>query len=409
MLSHAVMEDIFLNTQIFQSNADELLVAEANQVRIQWSDQNKSNVRVYGNYECGGIPFVEFTGKINSQTRQFEEMVLVVYNKGDAQGLIAKSDFGNLIQATKNKLEEKFGSKARKLTGGVIKRSVFYWKWDQNVYFLEYAGDDQKIQGRRTYVAEFLRLRAFPYVKGKSVRNYVEAGRMVSKTSLKSNIKKESNGDVFLDGIPMVDQGQKGYCVGATATRVLKFYGKQIDMHDIAMIAETDAAGGTNLQNFTKSLKKIAGKMNLKLRTIEDADYRSFKKLLSDYNRKAKRMDQPQIKLGAYRSWGQYFLAMDQEVWKATLSKSDRTNFQKEIKRQVTSAQPLLWSVYLGLVPEQGKRMSPGGHMRLIIGYNEQENSVIYSDSWGAKHTFKKMPLEDALMITKGLYYIQAR
>ena len=31
-----------------------------------------------------------------------------------------------------------------------------------------------------------------------------------------------------------------------------------------------------------------------------------------------------------------------------------------------------------------------GGHMRLIIGYNDKEQKIIFSDSWGADMNFKK-------------------
>ncbi|MFT5131040.1 MAG: hypothetical protein ACI8W8_004674 [Rhodothermales bacterium] len=38
--------------------------------------------------------------------------------------------------------------------------------------------------------------------------------------------------------------------------------------------------------------------------------------------------------------------------------------------------------------------------MRLIIGYNAKANQLIYSDSWGTGHEFKRMSMEDAWAIT---------
>ena len=45
--------------------------------------------------------------------------------------------------------------------------------------------------------------------------------------------------------------------------------------------------------------------------------------------------------------------------------------------------------------------------MRLIIGYNERDKEIIFSDSWGAGHEKKVLPLEDAYCMTHGIYSIQ--
>ena len=45
--------------------------------------------------------------------------------------------------------------------------------------------------------------------------------------------------------------------------------------------------------------------------------------------------------------------------------------------------------------------------MRLIIGYNTKTNELLFSDSWGAGHEKKRMPLDDAWSITTGLVTIE--
>ena len=45
--------------------------------------------------------------------------------------------------------------------------------------------------------------------------------------------------------------------------------------------------------------------------------------------------------------------------------------------------------------------------MRLIVGYNEQRQEVLYSDSWGAGHECKKMPLSQACAISQALYVLR--
>ena len=69
---------------------------------------------------------------------------------------------------------------------------------------------------------------------------------------------------------------------------------------------------------------------------------------------------------------------------------------------------PVFWSVQLGIVPEPLRlSQTRGGHLRLIIGFDEAKKTLIFSDSWGAAHTEKEMPLADAIAITTGRQVMQ--
>ncbi len=50
-----------------------------------------------------------------------------------------------------------------------------------------------------------------------------------------------------------------------------------------------------------------------------------------------------------------------------------------------------------------------GGHMRMIIGYNDKAKDLLYTDTWGAGHELKRMPLTEGWTITLGLYSLQPR
>ena len=81
--------------------------------------------------------------------------------------------------------------------------------------------------------------------------------------------------------------------------------------------------------------------------------------------------------------------------------------FEKNITERIDESDPLFWAVRLGDVPEKG--VEPGNHsshMRLIIGYNEERGEILYSDSWGEGHELKRMDGQDALSITRGMYYL---
>ena len=45
--------------------------------------------------------------------------------------------------------------------------------------------------------------------------------------------------------------------------------------------------------------------------------------------------------------------------------------------------------------------------MRLIIGYNEKNDEIIYTDSWGAGHEYKRMKTTDAYSVSMNLITIK--
>jgi hypothetical protein len=143
-------------------------------------------------------------------------------------------------------------------------------------------------------------------------------------------------------------------------------------------------------------------------------------KRLKAYNAAAKRMKKPELRLDDYivvngntRTFkiGDMEQAMEPKVLKA-MSMKDKagyTKFIKGIREQTVRGVPLFWSVQLGVYPEPGIPQNAGGHMRLIIGYNEETGEIIYSDTWGAGHERKKMPDDWAWTITHNLFYLNPR
>jgi len=84
----------------------------------------------------------------------------------------------------------------------------------------------------------------------------------------------------------------------------------------------------------------------------------------------------------------------------------DERKFLKEIRSYVDKGLPLLWALELGRYPEK-PQLSPqtaGGHMRMIIGYNEQTGEIAFSDSWGAVGEERWMTQEEAQAISQGGY-----
>lgn len=252
-----------------------------------------------------------------------------------------------------------------------------------------------------------------------------QRGTKVSKSAKKiaQNVVKDPEGDVYIGGVPMVDQGQKGYCAAAAAERVLKYYGVEVDEHVIAQAAGTTAGGGTRIDNMRDAIAAIGKKSRLSTKVFygdldKDVGRRieNIEDEVKAYNKTAKQMNKPQIKEGVYKihngntvtyNWHAARMVMDPEVSKEMIvrgrQRGQYQRFMNNVKDNVKKGIPLLWGVELGIYPEPQIPQAMGGHMRLIIGFNEKKNEVIYSDSWGAGHEKKRMPADWAFMISRCL------
>ena len=252
------------------------------------------------------------------------------------------------------------------------------------------------------------------------------AGKVGSK-KIVDNVVRDPRGDVFIDNMPMVDQGQKGYCSVATAERVMRYFGLTVDEHEIAQAAGTTVEGGTSTQAMKESVEAIGKRF--KLATV--VCYGDFEKSPSEraasicdevkaYNKAAKKLKKPVIGDDVFiRHSGNVTIfdpvaadkAMDVEVRKEMrvngMQKSKYTRFLKDVHEQIAKGIPLFWGVTLGTYPEPGLPQTAGGHMRLIIGYNDRKKEILYSDSWGAGHELKRMPADWAWTISNCLMYMK--
>ena len=110
---------------------------------------------------------------------------------------------------------------------------------------------------------EYMTLRIFPpalpqspapSVKMKSLKRQNEQ----TVLNLGKNLQKRANGDCVIFGIPMINQGKKGYCAPASCARVLQYYEYPVDEHQLAKMMGTNALSGTSYKTLKDSLKKIS-------------------------------------------------------------------------------------------------------------------------------------------------------
>ena len=334
-----------------------------------------------------------------------------LYNRGD-DGILSDEDFAARHAAAVQAVAELAGSE-----GEAFRRKTDPTKQDADVaghrwttpgatYSLEWAA--VRRGANIVPVAEYLRLDILP---AGGAADAVQGGR---RTDPRSHVARGEDGTVELKNVPMVDQGQKGYCAAATVARVMNYYGYDfLDQHQIASWAKIDADRGTN----EKMLDAIAGVLHDRYKLVYRevaGSMNDFFKLVEDYNKAAKRAKKPEASLtplpgtrfiDAEAVWRQFQPDVLREA--RTRNRTRNNLFFDNIRKSIDAGVPVIWSVMLGLVQENPPLPQAfGGHMRLIIGYNAKDRTILYTDSWGARHERKSMKLEDALMITTGLHTI---
>lgn len=299
-----------------------------------------------------------------------------IYNRADG-GEINTEKFTEYFKQSGKTMGEILGAKPRERKAdsrnGLLTEGYTWYSGDMGVALLEYNEGALKDAAR-----EFLRLRmARPKAKGALAAslssNYAGASKL---SDLLKHVTKQDNGDVMIANMPMVDQGDKGYCVVATVQRVFEYYGIGADMHQIAEIAEADPEKGTSTLMMAKELDKIDHRFKTRIEIIA--------------------MGEP---LTEVEKKGEYFVGKP----------VDDKKFFKAVRSNIDKGLPLLWSLELGIFPEvpQLSPQTSGGHMRLIIGYNDKTEEVIFSDSWGARHEAKRMKMSDSYKASRGLFLLK--
>jgi len=387
------------------------------------SDQ-KQFLRLFGLEVCEARVYFD-----QSAVRRVE---LSVYNKGDA-GAKDREAFEALVATAKDKIVA--AAQDTGMTGKSSNdRPNYYVKRHQWIkrspgIQMEWAYVEPHRSGgmNMAYSAEFIKVLMIPIKTGGGMATMsggMAASRAKNARTVKENVTRNPAGDVWIDNVPMVDQGQKGYCAAATTERVLRYYGLEIDQHQIAQLADTAAEGGTTLEGMAKAIAKVGRQFQLDKKDLIAPDSEvSFEKsehvkLIDQYNAAARRKKAAEIDWKEFTSNNTVDL---QQIWRAmdpgilltarNGQKQGMAQFLKNIKLYTEQGVPLFWSCLVGLYPETPPLGQEGafGHVRLIIGYNEKTQELLYSDSWGPSHALKRLPLDKAWAMTKGLIVLKPR
>ncbi len=343
--------------------------------QFKWLTQNRDGARFARKpYSNISIDLSLFGGQIavdemviDFKNGKASSVNLSIFNRGDS-GEITKEDFDARYKTMGRMLGEtlKVVPKERRPTAQTaVKTTGWLWTAPNTLALLEFNADAKESRGK----PEFLRLKLCPPSGKDQLLGIAAIGRGVTTLKPAELLKfvKKENGDVYVSDVPMVDQGAKGYCVVASCQRMFEYLHVQCDQHELAELVGSDAKRGTSTQEFAETLRKIGNRFKVQ-----------FKLLMA----KHPKAGDPNVK---------------------------QEKFVKIIQDHINQGLPLLWSLELGLYPEEPAIvMQKGGfHMRMIIGYNLAKDQIIFSDSWGAGHEMKRISIGNAYLATTHLFLVE--
>lgn len=380
------------------------------------SNKNKETARAFK------MPVTFRSTKVEEALVRFsnlhpQEITLYLYNRGDA-GEISKEKFLDLIERTSQELNTWLQSNGKnqpeikRTAGSRLNRKL--WETSLMVTQLEWSHTIGRGSDNFRYRPEFARVTMTPpqlqTTASKSL--FAEKDEEITLEILRARVERKENGDVAITKLPMVDQGPKGYCVVASAERVFRYFGKKVDQHELAQMARSGANQGTSIEAMMEVLKRLQSKFDVNLRSHYEFEFDDFLRFVKDYNRLAKRKKIPEVELGIMVDMLEVYRVMQLDLLteaKIKRQKADYNRFSTKISKYTENGIPILWSVIVGKVQENPELRGMGGHMRLIIGYNKKTSEIIYTDSWGSGHEYKRMSLDDAWAITKNLSTIEIK
>jgi hypothetical protein len=303
----------------------------------------------------------------------------------------------------------------RKLVG-TSKDAIYeeYWVKGDRCVGLQWSGTQAS---KTTFRPAYLKLVYCKFDSHNDPRKMMtrakNAGRLANVKNIKNNVQHKDD-FTYVNNIPMVDQGPKGYCAVAATERILRYYGSEVDQHQIAQVVGTADRGTEAVKMFTM-LQKAGPRLGVKMFPYleppdlhksysNDRRTRDYVKDLEKFNKFLKKKGEREVPY-AYplcSIMGSKDRLAYLKIYKCEKCKREFSKFKSNIKKNIDQGMPIAWGLIVGIVPEEGREIPQGGggHMRLIIGYNKDFSKLVFTDTWGAGHEFKTIDTEDAWIVT---------
>ena len=465
--SSEVVLDWLLDEGLFEMTPDDL-EKKAGARFFLWQDKERTRARFNPddfNFQLKGSDVGEVL--IKFKDGKVAGATVSVKNQVDEKDHITRGAFNDAVKSVKAWLSEASGVKEEtrrkeELLSAQSEGAV--WRCEKALYVGEWLFLPEKhedVDGWKWTTpehGEFVRIRIMP----PKVQLGVQLDRIrtaVSRALLAARVKREGKAKAVIEGLPMVDQGRKGCSAVASLERVLRHYGADVDMHQLANAAET--YGGKGPESMRMAIQRMSQRLGLRVREITYMKQNQYVILFRNYNLAARQagkdeVDLQSLKYSGYLDW----MKVDPETLrKFRTSGSEFTAFKQAVVDNVNRGIPILWVLQLGLYWEdkidesyeakyyavkrvgsavdgeedeavneffrkkeeerkqgienlrrKGKRPPEymlGGHMRVIIGYDGATSRIFYTDSWGPGHEMKSMSLEEAWACTLALWTLE--
>jgi len=378
--------------KLFELSTDEFRSDSAFS-RFRWTTDKENEARYFNNGSSSGLTiFGKLSPEVNVRFKKdlFDNALIYIYNRADCPLIQDEKTFDSLVDSMVANVDRwsnvKSSRTARTRAGGSQEYSK-YWIYGPYSIEMKWSSSGKG----RSYVGNYPNMFVSRYVKGRKKN-------AVSAKTLPANVVKNEDGDVYIDNIPMVDQGLKGYCAVAAAARVFRYYGHETDMHRLANLAGTTERGTMTADMFNK-MRRLSTVYHTKMVELNKFKVSSFVSDIKKFNSFLKRESMPAVQLRV-SSISDIYAQINPAMYKEFKRTNQKTNFKRfmgHIHKYVDAGVPEMWGVYLGLYrePELNPQAS-GPHLRLIIGYNDKTNQIIFSDTWGRKHYLKHLDAAEA-------------
>lgn len=413
------LDALLANSAVWQDGADEFMLTYA---PLKFNFVSNREVARSTSPELSILGFRVWEALAYFQAGAVERVELSLFNRGDA-GDLDEAGFERLHQGLKTAMVKWGGSgrsgQAMQDRGRKTVRHHLWAKTPCAVQLTWAFTDAQRSEGVSTpFRADFIKLSLAYSPQGgiagmASVRRSSLKQGPVSGYTLRQNVKRDSEGCWLVTDVPMVDQGQKGYCAAATAERLLRYYGRDIDQHEVAQLANTARQRGTTTTGMLDALRTIGRQYQLDVKNLFDMGYNDLVRVAEDYNKEARKKKRSAVVVGDSIDVGALYNAMDASLLKQSSARrsADASAFYRDVKSHIDAGVPLIWACVVGKYPENPPLNIEGAfcHIRLIIGYHPDRPELVYTDSWGPGHERKQMPLADAWAMTFGLYAMKPR
>jgi hypothetical protein len=403
----AQYDPLLVDKELFKYDDTQFMTVYAD-IGFRWISAAKDTARAGKGPTLAGIQTLESLVRFDDKTRVLTELVMLLYSRGDS-GEIGKEAFDALVETNTAALSLACGKPLvqEREDQSLVKANSRVWKIPAGSLRMEWSSTRESKAKKTEFRSEFIRVTLAPPINPKSPVWRKHATRFAASDHLTNN----ATGDKWIFDMPMVDQGQKGYCGPATAERIMRYFGHDVDQHEIAQVCLTEE--GTNSQNFEEQMKRVCRKYTMRLNVYLSAmDVGFINSFIRDYTREGRKKGgsptPKALEINPYQFW-EYFDDLDkgQILRMRGEDRQGLKRFEGWVVDSIDKAEPLAWSVQLGIGIELGIPQTAGGHFRLIIGYNARTKEILYTDSWGPGHELKRMPLGEAWAKTFALYGIR--